>query len=128
MQMNHHPGAMMSPGLPGPHGIPRPDSQLLKGQPGMANMDAIARYTISNTFATDFVAELYETDRLILLQVGHLGELSSRLRGHCQTFRAVSLAEFGVRSRIRRVRRFKRFLYHSEKFGMRIESIRQRAK
>lgn len=43
MQMNHHPGAMMSPGLP-PHGLPRHDNQLMKGQPGLPNMDAIARY------------------------------------------------------------------------------------
>ncbi|XP_031629293.1 dachshund homolog 2 isoform X3 [Contarinia nasturtii] len=42
MQMNHHPGAMMSPGLP-PHGLPRHDSQLMKGQPNLPNMDAIAR-------------------------------------------------------------------------------------
>lgn len=42
MQMNHHPGAMMSPGMP-PHGIPRPDSSMMKGQPGMPGMEAIAR-------------------------------------------------------------------------------------
>lgn len=42
MQMNHHPGTMMSPGIP-PHGLSRHDSQLMKGQPNMANMDAIAR-------------------------------------------------------------------------------------
>ncbi|XP_037042870.1 dachshund homolog 2 isoform X2 [Bradysia coprophila] len=42
MQMNHHPGAMMSPGLP-PHGMTRPDGTMMKGQPGMPGMDAIAR-------------------------------------------------------------------------------------
>lgn len=43
MQMNHHPGAMMSPGMP-PHGLPRPDSAMMKGQPGgMPGMEAIAR-------------------------------------------------------------------------------------
>lgn len=44
MQMNHHPGAMMSPNMP-PHGMPRPDGTMMKGQPGMPpGMDAIARY------------------------------------------------------------------------------------
>ncbi|XP_037903147.1 dachshund homolog 1 isoform X6 [Hermetia illucens] len=47
MQMNHHPGsALMSPGMP-PHGMHRPDSTggapMIKSQPGMPGMDAIAR-------------------------------------------------------------------------------------
>lgn len=42
MQMNHHPSAMMSSGLP-PHGLSRHDAQLMKNQPNIPNMDAIAR-------------------------------------------------------------------------------------
>lgn len=42
MQMNHHPGAMMGAGMP-PHGMPRPDGSMMKGQPGIPEMDAIAR-------------------------------------------------------------------------------------
>lgn len=43
MQMNHHPGAMMGAGMP-PHGLTRPDGSMMKGQPGIPGMDAIARY------------------------------------------------------------------------------------
>lgn len=45
MQMNHHPGAMMGAGMP-PHGMPRPDGAMMKGQPGIPGMDAIARYVL----------------------------------------------------------------------------------
>lgn len=46
MQMNHHPGnpahALMSPGMP-PHGIPRPDGSIIKGQNLPPAIEAIAR-------------------------------------------------------------------------------------
>ncbi|XP_052868903.1 dachshund homolog 2 [Anopheles cruzii] len=46
MQMNPHPGAghhpLMSPGVVNPHGIPRPDGSIIKGQ-NIPGMEAIAR-------------------------------------------------------------------------------------
>lgn len=50
MQMNPHSGnpthSLMSPGMP-PHGIPRPDGSIIKGQNLPPGMEAIARYDIS---------------------------------------------------------------------------------
>lgn len=46
MQMNHHPGnpahALMSQGMP-PHGIPRPDGSIIKGQNLPPAIEAMAR-------------------------------------------------------------------------------------
>ncbi|XP_077286657.1 dachshund family transcription factor isoform X2 [Arctopsyche grandis] len=42
MGFMHAPHALLSPGMP-PHGMPRPDGSIIKGQPNMPNMEALAR-------------------------------------------------------------------------------------
>lgn len=42
MGFMHAPHGLLSPGMP-PHGMPRPDGSIIKGQPNMPNMEALAR-------------------------------------------------------------------------------------